>query len=58
MGDIKPIEVAPDIAELLRSAQDMSDAIAYAFAVPSMVSRPMRLPVFVGIDWAKYGEGE
>ena len=56
MAEIAPLDIDPDTAEMLRGIQDMSDAIAYSFAIQSMCSGRFREPVVFGIDWAKgYG---
>lgn len=49
MADIKPLEIDPAAAEMVRSMQDAADAIAYAFAVPSLTGKSL----VIGIDWAK-----
>lgn len=56
MAEIAPLEIDLDTTDMLRTMQDLSDAIAYAFVVPNLCARPMAAPGFVGIDWAKgYG---
>ena len=53
MGDIEfmePPALSPETLEAMRNAQDMSDAMAMSFALPSLCR-----PVVVGIDLAKGG---
>lgn len=53
MSEIQPLPpLDEETAKALRISRDLSDAVAYAFAVPHLTRKPLK-PIVIGWDFAK-----